>query len=445
MQNPHFFQFFEQLLKAKLFNLYFTALTASLNNRLAFIFAPESKCQNASAILYYNEKGKNLQSMFNVPLRVLRMIDDKTVIKEKFYTYSSTGRVERSLEREEPNMCDLIRNFGKQVTSADDETLCFWIEKSKNRSYGNFYYRLNSLRQVFPNLATLSEYRQLLEKYGSKINLFRDYFSMREKLKKYQEQHPEKEGVFSEKKYPIKPEKASRFLPYIENMLDRDCAYYYPHRLTPADFVNKMEQNRFKDAFREGRGSFVRNDAGQLLGASIKMTPAENLSYLHDEASYWVRFFQDSTKDVDFKKAAQRVKGLEWKDSKAGLEIVAPTSIHELQQEGAVLSHCVASYADAIIDGTENIMFLRRTDMPNNPYYTVEVLPKGEIRQVHCFGNGDLTNSGQREAYRRSQYSVYDRDFDIVGFLTKWAKAFPGRINANSVKSRYGALCALRR
>jgi len=432
---------FEQLLKARLFNLYFLALTAAGNGGLSHYFASGPKhIMSPSAILYYNEKGKNLQSMFNVPLRVLRMINDRTSFKEVSYNGSR-----RALERVIPNMCDLVRNFGKQIASADDETLKFWIETSMDRS-SNFSYRLTSIKQIFPDSTTLSEYRQIFEKYDTKINLFRDYWSMRERLSKYQEQHPEKEGVFSEKKYPLKPEKATRFLPFVENMVDRQTyAYYYPQRLNPSMFRKRLSEEYYKQAFEEGRGTFVYDNAGQLLGASIKMTPGENLYYLHDEVSYWMRFFQDSTKDSDFKKAVERIKDLEWKDSKTGLEIIAPASIHELQQEGAVLSHCVASYADAIIDGTENIMFLRRTDMPNNPYYTVEVLPKGDIRQVHCFGNGDLTNNGQREAYRRSQYSVYDHDFDIIGFLTKWARAFPDRINASTVRAHYGALCAIRR
>ena len=179
------------------------------------------------------------------------------------------------------------------------------------------------------------------------------------------------------------------------------------------------------------------------------------LKYLHDEAAYWVSFYNDAAKEEGFKVALERVKDYAYKDEETGLEIVLPTSVKDLQYEGNVLHHCVGTYVDSIIGGKENIVFLRRSDMPAEPYYTVELVPpiddhgkildehKKIIRQVHCYYNGDLTEEGQDKAYEQSSMPVYNKKFNIVEFLLKWAKAKKD-IDSQSIRSRYGALCALR-
>ena len=431
----------EQLLKAKLFNLYFEALRKSAHNQLKDMFETEERANlypyYRRQILFYNKKGKNLQAMFGVPLRVLRAIDAETIWERKsYYGGNSNGYFTRKY----PQTCNLVSKLGQQLASADDKTLKYWIKSSVDDT--NFVNGMEALADIFPGL-TMAAYAQLAEKYRESLSHFKDYANMRTKLINWQTTHPEIEGVFSEKKYPLKPDKATRFLPYVNNMRDITCTWGV-RRLSASQFIESQMQ-RFGKTFNEGRAQIVRNDWGQLLGVVIQMTPAENLRYLHDDAAYWVRFYQDATKDGDFKEAVKRVQPYEWKDEKSGLQIIAPKNIEDLQNEGTVLSHCVGSYVDSIIDGMENIVFLRRIDLPNDPYYTVEVLPSGEIRQVHCYGNGDLTENGQRQAYRSSGYKVYDHDYDIVGFLKKWARSFPGKINADSVKASYRALCAIRR
>ena len=93
--------------------------------------------------------------------------------------------------------------------------------------------------------------------------------------------------------------------------------------------------------------------------------------------------------------------------------------------------------------------------MPGAPFYTVELIPpldnqgnilddhKKIIRQVHCYYNGDLTEQGQTTAFEQSGMPVYNKKFNIVEFLLKWAKAKKD-IDPQSIKSRYGALCAIR-
>lgn len=56
-----------------------------------------------------------------------------------------------------------------------------------------------------------------------------------------------------------------------------------------------------------------------------------------------------------------------------GLKIVPAWSEKELQQEGDVLHHCVAGYAQSHASGKTAIFFIRRTVEPQKPYYTLEL------------------------------------------------------------------------
>lgn len=82
--------------------------------------------------------------------------------------------------------------------------------------------------------------------------------------------------------------------------------------------------------------------------------------------------------------------------------IVRPTHVSDIIDEGASLSHCVASYVDDIINRKCKILFLRTTDNIDNSLVTVEV--RGTtVRQV-------------RGKFNRLPES------DELAFVSKWAK-----------------------
>lgn len=77
-----------------------------------------------------------------------------------------------------------------------------------------------------------------------------------------------------------------------------------------------------------------------------------------------------------------------------GLKIVPAWSEKELQQEGDVLHHCVASHAQRHANGETAIFFIRRTVEPWTPYYTLELNEdKLTVRQ-----NRGLRNCGKTAA-----------------------------------------------
>ena len=74
-----------------------------------------------------------------------------------------------------------------------------------------------------------------------------------------------------------------------------------------------------------------------------------------------------------------------------GLVIRQPESFDEIVAEGAALHHCVGGYAERHALGRLHIMFIRRKEEPDKPYYTMEVSTIGKIVQVRGLRNCDPT------------------------------------------------------
>lgn len=73
-----------------------------------------------------------------------------------------------------------------------------------------------------------------------------------------------------------------------------------------------------------------------------------------------------------------------------GLQIVCPATPEDLVQEGKSLHHCVGGYAERVAKGQCLILFLRHTEEPEKPFYTIEV-SGGQVRQVHGDHNSNPT------------------------------------------------------
>ena len=55
-----------------------------------------------------------------------------------------------------------------------------------------------------------------------------------------------------------------------------------------------------------------------------------------------------------------------------GLILVVPSSGDEIRAEGTALHHCVGGYVERVAKGETNIFFVRKTDEPDKPYFTLE-------------------------------------------------------------------------
>ena len=105
-------------------------------------------------------------------------------------------------------------------------------------------------------------------------------------------------------------------------------------------------------------------------------------------------------------KNCRDLKKYEFKDKKYC--IVAPKGVADIYREGMVLRHCLHTcdiYWNRITEKITFLMFLRKADSPDTPWYTLEVEPGGNIRQKRTVG--DNQNPDLKEA---------------MPFLKKWQK-----------------------
>lgn len=67
--------------------------------------------------------------------------------------------------------------------------------------------------------------------------------------------------------------------------------------------------------------------------------------------------------------------------------VIAPTSPLDLAQEGIELHHCVRSFIPDVAEGKTNIVFIREKGKEETPFFTIEILNDGKVRQIHGMCN----------------------------------------------------------
>lgn len=92
-----------------------------------------------------------------------------------------------------------------------------------------------------------------------------------------------------------------------------------------------------------------------------------------------------------------------------GLMISVAKTAEEIIHEGKILSHCVGGYVTHVVNGRSVIFFLRKTDEPDTPYYTVELDPHDmRVIQYRGYKNNNANNPVPDEIHE---------------FIEKWKKA----------------------
>ena len=95
--------------------------------------------------------------------------------------------------------------------------------------------------------------------------------------------------------------------------------------------------------------------------------------------------------------------------------VVVPTKIEDIIYEGRKLGHCLDKsdiYFDRIQRRESFIVFLRKAEVTEKPYYTLEIEPDGTARQKRT--------TGDRQ----------DKDFqEAVSFIKKWQREVRKRLS----------------
>ncbi|MCY1250002.1 PcfJ-like protein [compost metagenome] len=95
------------------------------------------------------------------------------------------------------------------------------------------------------------------------------------------------------------------------------------------------------------------------------------------------------------KKAKERYEKIKHYEFELGqIKIVVPHTAKEIIDEGNKLSHCVGGYAQRHVDGQTTILFIRKTENLDEPFYTVEVKNE-KVSQVRGTKNNPATEDVQ--------------------------------------------------
>ena len=175
-----------------------------------------------------------------------------------------------------------------------------------------------------------------------------------------------------------------------------------------------------------------------IEGYNIEDWPAmpkpEYVSILHDRLTELYNTAQakrqaekETEKQKLYDTRVDKLIKFEYENDEDDMAIVCPRKLIEIILEGQRLSHCVGSYTEAVANGVETILFLRKKDSKDKSYATIDIAlnkttKKWDIRQVHTAYNGPITE-------------------EDAEFLRKWAKS--RGVNEATVTTRYGALCHL--
>lgn len=99
---------------------------------------------------------------------------------------------------------------------------------------------------------------------------------------------------------------------------------------------------------------------------------------------------QNAEQDAGIRLQLERLRWMTWRDDEAGMMIRPAESTAELVFEGKKLHHCVGTYAKSVARGESAIFFIRRTDAPDVPFFTLEY-KDGKVAQNRGDHNRDRT------------------------------------------------------
>ena len=124
----------------------------------------------------------------------------------------------------------------------------------------------------------------------------------------------------------------------------------------------------------------------------------KNLKYAHDMAYEIVRSI-DKKDGYRFPQIEEQESGYNrmygYTDSRCFIR--APRDHDEIIAEGAALHHCVSTYAKRVASGETVILFVRKKDDPDTPYFTLNIDPV-DGHMIQCRG---LKNCGMTPEVKR--------------------------------------------
>lgn len=117
-------------------------------------------------------------------------------------------------------------------------------------------------------------------------------------------------------------------------------------------------------------------------------TSTEDVKKMHDAALAVYNLKKEVLKRESFEKHCKKWDKFTY--SNEIYSVISPKTPGDIAKEGLELHHCVRSYIDKVVIGDTNILFIRKTEDLDKPFFTVEISNSGIIEQVHGFGNRNV-------------------------------------------------------
>mgnify|MGYP002542610671 CR=1 FL=1 len=137
----------------------------------------------------------------------------------------------------------------------------------------------------------------------------------------------------------------------------------------------------------------------------------DSLKKCHDVVSARLKKKEENDENLSFKDVNKKWKKLLYKDK--NFTILMPESKVDLDIESDVLGHCVHSYSSYIRNGRSIILFLRRTNDPKTPFFTMEYDGICMLKQIRGKGNKCIEDISDKHLKLKQ---------DLISFLLKWGK-----------------------
>ena len=148
-----------------------------------------------------------------------------------------------------------------------------------------------------------------------------------------------------------------------------------------------------------------------LLGWDLRRTSIlfpPDLKRAHDEAAALRDMEKNAEKD---KKIRAHAVNIDYQIH--DLVALPAMSQQDLNNESSALHHCVKTYGDRVAAGNTLIYFVRRTILPDEPYYTLEISPKdGHVIQCRGLKNCSMTAEVQefKEGFEKAFVKMMKRE-----------------------------------
>ncbi|OOP50261.1 PcfJ domain-containing protein [Enterococcus faecalis] len=131
----------------------------------------------------------------------------------------------------------------------------------------------------------------------------------------------------------------------------------------------------------------------------------ENLQLAHDNATNTLNLLERELEEQQYQERKKQLKALETEID--DLLFLAPHSLQEIVEEGQVLHHCVGSqhYLEQHTNGTTTIVFIRKKEEPNLPYFTLEYRNQ-QVTQIQGKSNRQEVPEKIKQAVRQWQENL---------------------------------------